>query len=72
MNEHDLPAAIKKTDVFQSYPKFKQGIVLSKKNVNHLHDLFGQASRLGIGYLKQNPNILTSDINLIAELIQKN
>tara|TARA_R110000782_G_scaffold96651_1_gene181218 strand:+ start:159 stop:377 length:219 start_codon:yes stop_codon:yes gene_type:complete len=71
MNEYDLRIAIKNSETFKSYPRFKQGITLSVKNVNNLHDLYGQASRLGIDYLKQNPNILSSDLKLIAELIEK-
>lgn len=70
MNEHQLKAAIENTQEFKSYPKFKQGIVLKRLNLVHLHDLYGQADRLGIEYLKQNPNIFHSDFKLIEELIK--
>jgi len=69
MNEHDLKKAIENTSVFKSFEKFKQGIVLKRLNLIHLHDLYGQAERLGIEYLKQNPNIIHSDFKLIEELI---
>lgn len=70
MSEHDLKTAIEKTDQFKNYPKFKQGIVLKRANLMHLHDLYGQADRLGIEYLRQNQNILQSDFKLIEELIK--
>ena len=69
MNEHQLKIAIENTSVFKSFEKFKQGIVLRKLNLVRLHDLYGQADRLGIEYLKQNPNILNSDFRIIEELI---
>lgn len=71
MNEHDLKIAIENTVVFKAFPRFKQGIVLKRLNLVHLHDLYGQADRLGIAYLKQNPNIISSDFQLIEELIKK-
>ena len=69
MNENQLRIAIENTSVFKSFEKFKQGIVLKRLNLIHLNDLYGQAERLGIDYLKQNPNILQSDFKLIEELI---
>lgn len=69
MNEHDLKKAIENSQEFKSCPKFKQGIVLRRLNLVHLHDLYGQADRLGIEYLRQNPNIFHSDFKLIEELI---
>jgi hypothetical protein len=69
MNEHDLKKAIENTQEFKNYPKFKQGIVLRRLNLVYLHDLYGQADRIGIEYLKQNPNIFHSDFKLIEELI---
>lgn len=70
MSEQDLKKAIENTSVFKSFEKFKQTIVLKRSNLIHLHDLYGQADRLGIEYLKQNPNIMKSDFNLIEELIK--
>ena len=69
MSETDIKKAIENTREFKNYPKFKQGIVLRRLNLIHLHDLYGQADRLGIDYLKQNPNIMQSDFRLIEELI---
>jgi len=69
MNERDLKIAIENSDCFKNYPKFKQSLVLKRQNIIHLHDLYGQASRLGIDYLKQNQNLLKSEILLIEEII---
>lgn len=69
MDEQQLKIAIQNAQQFNSYEKFKQGIVLRRLNLVHLHDLYGQADRLGIEYLKQNPNIFHSDFKLIEELI---
>lgn len=65
-----IKQAIKESEYFQSYPSFKQNITLQKKNLEHLHDLYGQASRLGLDYLKQNQNITVSDFNLIKSIYE--
>lgn len=70
MDEFSIKKAIENTQEFKAYPKFKQGIVLRRLNLVHLKDLYGQADRLGIDYLKGNPNILYSDFKLIEELIK--
>jgi len=70
MDEHSLRKAIENTQEYRNYPKFKQGIVLRRANLIHLNDLLGQAQRLGIDYLKQNPNIMHSDVKLIEELLK--
>lgn len=70
MNEYQLKKAIENTQEFKSYPKFKQGLVLKRQNLVYLSDLYGQAERLGIDYLKQNHNIFHTDFKLIEELIK--
>lgn len=69
MNERQLKIAIQNTSCFKAYERFKQGIVLRQQNLIRLHDLYGQADRLGIDYLRQNPNIMQSDFKLVEELI---
>jgi len=69
MTDYLLKKAIENSETFNNFPKFKKGIVLSRKNIDHLLDLYGQAERLGIDYLKQNRNIVSSDFKLIEELI---
>lgn len=70
MSEHQLREAIENTQEYKNYEKFKQGIVLRRANLIHLNDLLGQAQRLGIDYLKQNPNIMHSDVKLIEEILK--
>lgn len=69
MDDYQLKKAIENTQEFKGYEKFKQGLVLKRQNLVHLSDLYGQAERLGIDYLKQNPNIFHTDFKLIEELI---
>jgi len=69
MNEYQLRDIIIQTETFKAFPIFKQSIVVNRKNLEHLLDLLGQAERLGIDYLKQNRNIVSSDFKLIEELI---
>lgn len=71
MNIQQLRTAIEQSESYNKAPKFKQGLMLKKKNVEHLHDLYGQATRLGIDYLAQNQNITLSDFALIKELIDE-
>lgn len=64
-----LKSAIQKSEHFEAYPVFKKRITLDKKNMERLHDLYGQAYRLGIDYLKQNQNITVSDVKLIESVL---
>lgn len=69
INKFDLSAAIKNTETFKGFQKFKQGITLSPANINKLYDYYGQACRLGIDYIKQNPNLFANDVRIIEEII---
>jgi len=69
MTIQQLRAAIEQSESYSKAEKFKQGLMLKKKNVERLYNLYGQASRLGIDYLAQNQNITLSDFGLIKELI---
>lgn len=64
-----LKDKIQQTEYFQNYPLFKQRITLEKRNMERLHDLYGQAKRNGIGYIKQNQNITVSDVGLIEAVL---
>lgn len=64
-----LKEAIQNSEYFQKYPVYKKNITLQKNNIERLHDLYGQADRLGIEYLKQNPNITVSDVCLIESVL---
>jgi len=68
MTEYDFKEAIKDTYVFNKHPIFKKSILL-KYRVPALYDYYLQAKRYGIDYLKQNPNILISEVKLINEIL---
>lgn len=70
MNEQDFKTAIQNTKLFKSKPIFSQKILL-KYRLNALYSYFMQAKKYGIDYLKQNPNILGSEVCLIDEIINK-
>lgn len=69
MRETDLLQAIKETETYKNFPKFKQNIVGNHKNLTHLYDIYLQAKNFGISYLKQKPTLMASDVNLIAEVL---
>lgn len=71
MNERQFRIAVENSDTFNSWETFKQRLVIKKLNLTHLHDLYGQAERLGIDYLKQNRNLSSNDVKLIEELVKK-
>lgn len=68
-NEYDFTIALKNTKTFKSFETFKQGLVLKRSNIIKLYDKYQQAHRYGIEYLKQNPNILISEVNLIDDVL---
>ena len=69
MKNHQFKEKVEQSEVFQSFPKFKQDIYLGHKVLSRLEDLHGQAERLGINYIKQNPSLTISDINLINSIL---
>lgn len=71
LTKSDFATAMKETETFAGFPKFKKGIVTAHKNIERLYDYYLQACRYGIGYLKQNPNIFSSDVKMIEEIINK-
>jgi len=71
MTEHTIKEEIQQTEIYKGYQIFKQRLILSQNNLKRLFNLYGQGQRNGIEYLKQNPNLSASDVNLIKELLQK-
>lgn len=70
MTEQDFKTAIKETDIFKAKAIYSKNILL-KNRVPALYDYYLQAKRYGIEYLKQNPNILSSEVGLIGEILNK-
>lgn len=68
--EQQFTNAIKETQTFKQFERFKQGLFLKRSNIIILYDRYQQAHRYGIEYLKQNPNILANDVKLIDEILK--
>lgn len=69
MSETRLLEAIQQTETFKGFPKFKQNITLSYKNVKHINDLYLKAKNLGVDYLKDKQYIFGSDVKLIEDIL---
>lgn len=69
MTEEQFKALILQTEVFQQYENFKKNITLKRTNVQRLKSLYMQAEKYGIEYLKQNPNLMQSDVKLIENIL---
>jgi len=73
LNIHQFTEAVKNTT---PYLKEKAGglrsLMTAKKNIDRMYNYYGQAHRheMGIGYLKQNPNISGRDIVMIDEILK--
>jgi hypothetical protein len=70
MNEQEFKKALAETEHFKNYATFKQTITMKRHNIIFLYDKFKQAQRLGIEYIKQNPNIYANDVILIDEVLK--
>jgi len=69
MTEEQFKELILQTEVFNKYETFKKNITLKRQNIKRLKDLFNQAERYGIDYLKQNGNLMSSDVKLIENIL---
>ena len=69
MTDQQFRALIECSEIFKAFPKFKQNLTLKLTAVQKLKDYYEQALRHGIDYLKQNPNLTISDVNLIESIL---
>lgn len=69
MNEQQFRTAIENSSVFLKFPKFKRDIIIRRPNMVKMFDLYGQAKRYGLGYLKQNPNLTQTEVSLVESLL---
>ncbi len=69
MNEHLLKIAIENSDTFKRFEKFKQGLTVRKSNIKRLLNLYQQANKFGLLYVKQNKNFTVTDVALITEIM---
>lgn len=69
MTEEQFKELILQSEVFAKYETFKKSITLKRQNITRLKDLFNQGERYGIDYLKQNANLMSSDVKLIENIL---
>jgi len=69
MKEIDFKELVTATDVFKKFENFKKALTIKWKNLKRLNDIYEQGKRYGIEYLKQNPNLSSTDVRLIENII---
>jgi len=72
LNEIQFSEAIKLTPTYKGFEKFKQGLVSKRANITILFDKYQQATRYGVEYIRQNPNIYANDVAMINDVINGN
>lgn len=70
LNETDFAEAVKNSDTFKNFEQFKKNLIVKRNPMIILYVKYCQACRYGIDYIKQNPNIMASDIAIIKEIIE--
>lgn len=68
MNQDQFKDAVKETAIFKDKAIFSKNIML-KYRIKEMYVYFEQAKKYGIDYLKQNPNILSSEVSIINEIL---
>lgn len=69
MTDSQFRALIEASEVFKAFEKFKRDITVKHANIQRLKVYYEQAEKYGIDYLKQNPNVRVSEINLINSVL---
>ena len=72
LTEIDFATAIKLTNTYNGFEKFKKGLTSRMQNIHRLYSYYQQACRYGIEYLQQNPNIFSNDVKMINDVINNN
>jgi len=70
MNDIDFKELVENTIVFKKFENFKKALTLKLKNIIRLKDLYEQAKRYGVDYLKQNPHLSSTDVKIIQNIIE--
>lgn len=69
MTDSQFREIIEASEVFKSFEVFKQNIFIKTNVLQRLKIYYDQALRYGINYLRQNPNLTVSEVNLIASML---
>lgn len=71
LSEADFAEAVKNSATFKKFETFKKSLTVKRHNMFVLYGKYFQACQYGLDYIKQNPNIMTSEIKLIEEIISR-
>ena len=69
MTQDQFKEAVKETALFKNKAIFSKNIML-KYRIKEMYVYYEQAKRYGISYLKQNHNILSSEVQIIDEILK--
>ena len=69
MTDASFRTLIENSDIFKSFPVFKQNIILDRQQLIRLKDYFQQGQKNGVAYLRQNKNLTVSYVNLIESIL---
>lgn len=69
MTQDQFKEAVKETALFKNKAIFSKNIML-KYRIKEMYVYYEQAKKYGIDYLKQNPNILSSEVQIINEVLK--
>lgn len=69
MTDQQFRELIEASKVFKNFEQFKKNITLKSQNIQRLKIYYSQGEKYGIEYLRQNPYLTSSDVNLIASLL---
>lgn len=69
MTQYQFKESVKETALFKNKAIFSKKIML-KYRIKEMYVYYEQAKKYGIDYLKQNPNILSSEVQIIDEVMK--
>ena len=70
MTDAQFRELLENCEAFQVLEKFKKAIHTRAEAVKRLKDYYQQAERYGIEYLKQNFNLMSTDVKLIESALE--
>jgi hypothetical protein len=70
MSVEELAIAVRESNSFKEFEEFRKDLCRKRSYSKKLLDLFIQAKREGIEYIKNNPNVSRYDVQLINEILK--
>lgn len=71
MSVEELAIAVRESKTFKDFEEFRKDLCRKRSYTKKLLDLFLQARREGIEYIKDNPTVSRFDVQLINEILNK-